>query len=164
MGKLGLFMANFVALFVIGLWHGFSIGMILFGLYHGLLLGVYSVIETRGAPKSMSSRVLGILATYAVVSVGLVLFQMNDLGILGKVAEVGSMSGLVDLARFRTSLMSFDVYVLILVAIVLDYVCSLVEKIASLPYALSWVALSVMVCSVLVYGNFASREFIYMDF
>ena len=66
-----------------GLWHGASWTFVIWGIYHGVLLGIGEVIRTwlrtdESEPSGLR-RVIAQLATFHLVSAGLVIFRAPDL-------------------------------------------------------------------------------------
>lgn len=78
------YLANFVTMTLVGLWHGAGWGFILWGVYHGLLLNVYAGVRRN-------QRVYRVLTAPAVmfvlVLIGWAFFLSPDLGTLGALLQ-----------------------------------------------------------------------------
>jgi|SRR5579863_5394839 len=66
-----------IVFFLCGLWHGAGLTFIVWGLYHGFLLSVERVIDARLGWRPAGT--LGIIATFALVTIGWVFFRAPDL-------------------------------------------------------------------------------------
>ena len=78
-GFINRYMAHFVSMGLIGLWHGASWNFVCFGLYWGLCISVYSAWRERvqWIPHSVA-----VLVNLVVVAFGWVLFRVNSLDLL----------------------------------------------------------------------------------
>ena len=67
---------NLVAVFFFtGLWHGADLSFIIWGLYHGF----FTILERAGFKKILDkSKILSIIATFFVVTIGWVMFRATD--------------------------------------------------------------------------------------
>lgn len=64
-----------IVFFLTGLWHGADMSFIIWGLYHGL----FTIIERIGFKKILDkSKILSMIYTFFIVSIGWVLFRAND--------------------------------------------------------------------------------------
>lgn len=85
-GKNGLYLATFINLVVIGMWHGANWTYVLFGVYHGIILIIIAAltkkrkkIEKRYSLKNNSVyKYSRILLTFVLVTIGSVLFRAES--------------------------------------------------------------------------------------
>lgn len=72
-----------------GLWHGASWIFVIWGAYHGVVLVLCQILIPRGAEQSWTGwkRVGAILVTFAITTVGLILFRSRSLADLGAYAR-----------------------------------------------------------------------------
>lgn len=77
-GRIGIIIAIFINLLVLGLWHGAAWKFVFFGLYHAVLFTLYILFNESNSRKKDSLPVvkyISVLITYFVVSIGVVLFS-----------------------------------------------------------------------------------------
>lgn len=82
----GLCRAAILAMTLCGLWHGAGWTFVLWGLYHGLLISGYHLLRARQARTAPAAKEVAawrrgpaILVTFALVSLGWLLFRSTDL-------------------------------------------------------------------------------------
>ena len=111
---------------LVGLWHGAGAGFVLWGTWHGLLMVGHRVLQTRTTmlPPTVARalRVLGRLASLALITAGWVLFRAPTLG------EAGAMlKSMLTLSRF-TPVFSVNDYLLVLFCVGVYFLLSPLEK------------------------------------
>jgi alginate O-acetyltransferase complex protein AlgI len=79
---------NLVAVFLLcGLWHGASWTFVLWGAYHGFFLVMERLLAKRTI-YSFLPRPLQVIATFAIITVGWVLFRSQDISAAWELLEV----------------------------------------------------------------------------
>ncbi len=90
-GLAGLCRAAILAMTLCGLWHGAGWTFVLWGLYHGLLIAGYHLLRARrpaatgtASQSNRWRRGASVLLTFALVSLGWLLFRSSDLSQAGE--------------------------------------------------------------------------------
>jgi alginate O-acetyltransferase complex protein AlgI len=164
---LKLYLAPFLTMVLMGLWHGFTAPMAAMGVYYGLILAAvlawrtYSGLE---APVAGPSAWLGRVATFHLVAVGFMLMRVPALSSMTDLAH-GFLRGPFfspDAARFLFWLAWFGWPVAL--AHGLGPAREGVPPVLRLPVPARAALYLAMFYAVMVFGNDDTRDFIYLQF
>lgn len=170
---------------LIGMWHGASWNFILYGLYHGSFI-MLAVILGGWYGKAKAAlhireenrlwRAFQVLRTFAIVTLGYVLFRAPDLAtaglIFGKIFTgiwprrgVGYLNGLT-LSDFtaQTWLVCLVMLAVALAVEIYQTRHSLWAWFAARRPAVQWLVLYAMALCILVFGEFGVTSFLYFQF
>jgi len=178
---------NIIVTFIItGLWHGANWTFVLWGLIHGvyMIVGRFTLNARtflmdifRIRRESNIARYLGIMITYSLVTFAWIFFRANSLQdayyILSH-AFVNPIS-MLDILAIKSALVDigFDRYtfaitvasILIMEAVhVMQAHVSIDKELSVRPFWVRWAVYYASIISILTFGVFERREFIYFQF
>ena len=160
----GQYMANFITMTLVGLWHGASWSYLLWGFYHGLLLNISA--GSKRAGYQLPPLISRILFTISIL-LGWAIFMSPDAGFLRDLLQsLSGMQGLGELDMLN-SLVTSKATPAILVGILLAFsgrseAASLFQDGQQIPSQRFFLwGLLTAIC-ILLMGQF--QEFIYVDF
>jgi D-alanyl-lipoteichoic acid acyltransferase DltB (MBOAT superfamily) len=169
---------NLLVVFLVsGLWHGANWTFVVWGALHGLFVVAPQVVRyLRGSPAPRPRptglrSALGVLVTFHLFAFALVFFRAETMGDALQVLR-GIAAG-VDPGALLAGAEGFD-RVEVLLSVVFIAVLELVQSfqargqataaLAALPTWARWSLYYVAVLTILLFGRFDEREFIYFQF
>ena len=171
-GNFRIYIALFISMTVIGLWHGASWNFVLFGLYYGVLLILYLIWRTSLAKYFYFSHPL--IKTIATFLSVVFMFHLTTLGMLlfraGSLSQIGGMLQALG-GKFQLSWTAFFLFTKFLSLIFPLLLLHLGEYLSADPlffyrrhWAFKTVGYAFMTYLILGWGVFNGVEFIYFQF
>ena len=182
-------LGNLLVFLLVGLWHGAEAHFLLWGLYNGLVLAASALLEPawqafrqKNGRLSASSgfHVFRVLRTFAVVNIGWFFDRCASasqaVSCLMAVLTGRGGEALLSPAVYQPLGLGVSDLVLLGIAAALLFFASLLaergvcirEKLAGLPWFFRWLALSVSIVCVLLFGiwgsGFREAAFLYYQF
>ena len=168
---LSFILAMLVGETLLGLWHGASWNFVFFGLYHGIAIILYYLIK-KWWDKLPSA--VAIFLTFLIATGSWVLFKSQSLADAGYVYShlfIASQFGYWHDIMGIFLNYEYEFVVIILPAIIVALThnqeknrAGTVEFINSKPRSLRWVVYYCLIMSILMFGSFGSKQFIYFNF
>lgn len=175
MAHWGTCLAAIINLVLVGFWHGANWTYGLFGLYHGLLFvplvfkGSFAKrkkLKTREGGLPVFKDVIGMIGTYILVAIGLVIFRAPGLGdAIGYFVNVFS-SGLFSFPKFVGIKVAISM-LLSMVVIALEWIQRDKEYSSQIMIGSHGIRVLIdllLIMLIILLGTFGGNQFIYFQF
>lgn len=172
-GRYGTLIAIFINLIIIGIWHGPNWTFVLFGIIHGIFfipLVVSGKLNKRRKKKQVKyapKEVLGIIWTFTILSLSLIIFRAKD------IKEVGYFfSSFINIDSLfsapKQSLGNVSIYIIIIIFFIVEWRNKkhdfTLEKFGqNWHIVLRYALFSIVILAILFYGA-KEQKFIYFNF
>ncbi len=177
-GMYALVIAAMVTFFTSGLWHGAAWTYIVFGSMHGVAVS-YEVLTAKFRKKMFKKipkrlgEIIGQVCTFSFVLLSFIFFRShgihNAFYIIGKIPSAISELGHAGVSLFggikATSILyCFGLIVLLEIIQKIEGKDKLYEMISARPKAVRWAIYYLIIGSIIFFGVFEQKSFVYFQF
>ena len=174
-----LYLANFMAFLLFGIWHGNTWNFVLFGLYFGIVynleLGTASIRKKISA-KIFPSHVPGLQILHAVLQVVIVWHILLISGILFCAHNVHDafISVYTIFCKFDTRIsfnfLNTGTFLFVIAAMLIVFTIDwnppkrVLQRLATCPVYIRWTIYYTLIFSIIMFGRLTSQSFLYLQF